>query len=130
MTLRHCPECHGFREARWSRCAECGTDLRVGFRKRDAVLTGVLVAGLAVYAFGIQRDPLRQAYDLAMSCEGYSLTDVAWIEWFERKGTTVVSGWVFYTPISQGNDPEICTKIETALHNGSKVGTLLRRLNY
>ena len=129
MSQRFCPDCHEFREVHWSRCTWCGRDLVVGFRKIDAALAIVLVVGLLAFAFGFGRDPLRQAYDLAMSCEDYTLTDVAWIEWFERKGVSTVSGWVFYPPVSRENDPESCAGIETALQNGSKVGTLLRRMD-
>ncbi len=113
----------------WSRCTWCGRDLVTGFRKLDAVLLVVLVTGIAAYIGGYGRDPLRQAYDLAMSCDDYSLTDTAWMEWFERKGVSTVSGWVFYPPVANANDPESCDEIETALQNESNVGTLLRRLD-
>ena len=129
MNRRFCSTCKGLRDVRWSRCVDCGTDLVIGFRQRDAVLSVAFVIGLGAFLWDQKSDPLTTAFDLAMSCPDYTLTDTAWMAWFARKNVSSVSGWVLYPPISRDENPESCTRIETALRQGSKVGTLLRPID-
>ena len=115
---------------RWSRCTACGRDLVLGARKRDAVLAAVLLLGTATWVLDDrEEDPLERAYALAMNCDQITLTDTAWIEWFDRKGAGGVSGWLLHPPQEEHNDPESCAESRKALRSGTNVGTLLRRLD-
>ena len=129
--MRHfCTACAATRDVRWSRCSACGRDLVTGYRKRDAALAAILLVGTAAWLMADREtDPLDRAYALAMRCEEVTLTDLAWIDWFDRKGAGGVSGWLLHPPQQEHNDPESCAEARRALRSGSNVGTLLRRLD-